>query len=150
MPFNVQGKSKKQYVKVDIQPWQFDVLKSAVKHGTLRIIQKNQKWIAQLSLEVSTGYNNSTKIVGVDLGIKVPAVAVTDENESAFFGNGRQNKYHRRYHRNRRKQLGKAKNLKAIKKSQDKEQCYTNDQDHKISRQIVNYAIDKRVGIIRL
>ena len=25
-----------------------------------------------------------------------------------------------------------------------------NDQDYKISRQIVNYAIDKRVGIIRL
>ena len=77
------------------------------------ITQKNKNWIAQISFEVSTEYNNSTKIVGVDLGIKVPAVALTDENESAFFGNGRQNKYHRRYHRNRRKQIGKAKNLKA-------------------------------------
>lgn len=150
MPFVVDGKSKRIPIRADIQPWQLDVVKSAIKKGTLRVTPKGKNWMAQLSLEVPTKLNTSTKILGVDLGIKVPAVAITDEFESAFFGNGRQNKYKRRYYRNRRKKLGKAKKLKAIKKSKDKEQRYMNDQDHKISRKIVKFAIDKKVGIIRL
>jgi IS605 OrfB family transposase len=150
MPFMIDGKSKKIQIQADIQPWQLDVIKLAIKKGTLRVTPKNKHWIAQVPLEVPTKLNSSTKILGVDLGIKVPAVAVTDENESAFFGNGRKNKYIRRYHKNRRKVLGKEKKLKAVKKSKDKEQRYMNDQDHKISRKIVNYAVDKRVGIIRL
>ncbi|MFU1798794.1 RNA-guided endonuclease TnpB family protein, partial [Paenibacillus azoreducens] len=62
------------------------------KVGTLRITCKGNKWIAQIALEVPTELTPSTKVMGVDLGIKVPAVCVTDEHEVKFVGNGRMNK----------------------------------------------------------
>lgn len=35
--------------------------------------------------------------MGVDLGLKVPAVAVTEGGQTKFFGNGRMNKFKKRY-----------------------------------------------------
>ncbi len=55
----------------------------------------------------------------------------------------------RRFSANRRK-LGKAKKLQAIKKSKDKESRWMKDQNHKISRQIVHFAIANGVGVIRM
>ncbi|WP_169818262.1 IS200/IS605 family transposase [Shimazuella kribbensis] len=45
---------------------------------------------------------------------------------------------------------GNAKKLQAIKKSKDKESHWMKDQNHKIRRQIVNYAISNGVGVIRM
>lgn len=78
--------------------------------------------------------------MGVDLGLKVPAVAVTDDEKTRFFGNGRQNKYVRRMFKSKRKKLGGSKKLNAIRNFDDKEQRYMKDQDHKISRAIINFA----------
>ena len=88
--------------------------------------------------------------MGVDLGLKVPAVAVTSNCKTKFFGNGRQNKYIRRKYKVLRQRLGKAKKLKKIKQIADKEQRWMKDQDHKISRQIVNFAVENNVSVIRL
>ena len=150
MPFIVDGKSKKLSISAVIPPREGDLIKSATKLGTLRITKKNNKWMAQISLTINTSSSKATKVMGVDLGIKNPAVCVTDEGEVKFCGNGRRNKYFRRYHNYRRKKLGKAKKLKAIRKSQNKEQRYMKDQDHKMSRQVVNFAVSKKVGIIHL
>ena len=56
-------------------------------------------------------YNRKTgtKILGVDLGLKVPAVAITDDDKVRFFGNGRKNKYMKRKFRSVRRKLGEAK-----------------------------------------
>ncbi|RXM74990.1 RNA-guided endonuclease TnpB family protein, partial [Clostridium tetani] len=67
-----------------------------------------------------------------------------------FFGNGRQNKYIKRKYRSLRKKLGKAKKINKIKSINDKEQRYMKDQDHKISRGIVNFAIQNNISVIRL
>lgn len=88
--------------------------------------------------------------MGVDLGLKVPAVAITDDDKTCFFGNGRQNKYMKRKFRSIRKKLGKDKKLNAIRKFDDKEQRYMKDQDHKASRAIVQFAIDNNISVIRL
>lgn len=72
--------------------------------------------------------------------VKVPAVAVTDDEKVRFFGEGRQNKYMKRKFRSVRKVLGKKKKLNAIRKLDDKEQRWMKDQDHKVSRAIVNFA----------
>ncbi len=88
--------------------------------------------------------------MGVDLGLKVPAVAVTSNGKTKFFGNGRQNKYIRRKYKSLRQKLGKAKKLKKIKQIGNKEQRWMKDQDHKISRQIVNFAKENYVSTIRL
>lgn len=151
LPLMIEGKAKKVPVRallVDKNNRNFDLLKH--KLGTLRITQKENKWIAQISVTLPTNENTGIKIMGVDLGLKVPAVAVTDNGSTRFFGNGRQNKYVKRMFRSIRKALGKKKKLSAIRNYDDKEQRWMKDQDHKVSREIVNFAKDNNISVIRL
>lgn len=151
MPIMIEGKVKKSPVRAlltDKENRNFDLLKH--KLGTLRITQKSGKWIAQISVTVPTVEGTGLKVMGVDLGLKVPAVAVTDDEYVRFFGNGRQNKYMKRKFRSDRKALGKKKKLNAIRHSKDKEQRWMKDQDHKVSRAIVNFAKDNKISVIRL
>ncbi|ELK40574.1 transposase, partial [Brevibacillus agri BAB-2500] len=45
-----------------------------------------------------------------------------------------------------RKALGKKKKVNAIRSSKDKEQRWMKDQDHKVSRAIVNFAKDNKIS----
>lgn len=144
------GKSKKISVKA-ILPKEYKEVFSCYKLGTLRINKKSHQYIAQITIAVpEESPAKGTNLLGVDLGIKVPAVCVTRDNKVKFIGNGRKNKYIRRYYKVKRKTLGKSKKLSAIKKLKDKEQRIMRDIDHKISRQIVNFAKENKVFIIRL
>ena len=150
IPLMVNGKSERITIPC-VWTRRINELLNSSKLGNLRLTKKNNKWIAQIAHEVITpSLSNSTKVMGVDLGIKVPAACLTEEEEVLFVGNGRKNKWIRRYHQYRRRKLGALKKPKAIIKSEDKEQRWMKDQDHKISRSIVNFAISKNVGIIRL
>ena len=120
------------------------------KLGSLRITRKNGKWIAQIAVMEKTAAGPGDGVMGVDLGLKVPAVAVTNTGKTKFSGNGRMNKYMKRKHRSRRRALGKAKKQNAIKRLNNKEQRWMRDQDHKISRDVVNFAISNRIGTIRM
>lgn len=126
----------------------FELLKH--KLVTLRITKKSNKWMAQIAVTIPTVEGTGLKIMGVDLDIKVPIVAVTDDEKVCFFGNGRQNKYIRRMFKSKHKKLGKLKKLNAIRNLDDKEQRYMKDQDHKISRAIVNFAKENKISVIRL
>lgn len=151
MPIMINGKATKTPIRallVDKDNRNFDLLKH--KLGTLRITRKANKWIAQISVTIPTTQGTGLKVMGVDLGLKVPAVAVKDDDRLCFFGNGRQNKYIKRKYRSERKALGKKKKLNAIRSSKEKEQRWMKDQDHKISRAIVNFAKDKKISVIRL
>uniref|UniRef100_UPI003006E9A9 transposase n=1 Tax=Bacillus sp. 2205SS5-2 TaxID=3109031 RepID=UPI003006E9A9 len=151
LPLMVEGKSKKVPVRAlltDKDNRNFELLKH--KLGTLRITRKSHKWIAQIAVTIPTEYKTGTKIMGVDLGLKVPAVAVTDAGKTRFFGNGRKNKFVKRVFRTKRKKLGMGKKLNAIRNLNDKEQRYMKDQDHKLSRAIVDFAIDNHISVIRL
>ncbi len=147
-PVMINGKSKRIPVKALLTDYQRKQLEN--KLGTLRITKKSGKWIAQISVKIEDQLTKEGKVMGVDVGLKVPAVAVTDAGKTKFFGKGRQNKYTKRKFRARRKELGEAKKLKAILKLYDKEQRWMKDQDHKISRGIVNFAIENNVSVIRL
>lgn len=112
---------------------------------------RKNKYIAQIAYEKAEApLMDGQAIMGVDLGIKCPAVSVTSNSKTKFYGNGRQNKFVRRRYAKRRKKLGKAKKQKAICKSRNKEQRWMTDQDHKISRSIVNEAIKQNVSTIKL
>ncbi|MDZ5610206.1 transposase [Bacillus pseudomycoides] len=151
LPLIIDGKAKKVPVRallIDKHNRNFDLLKH--KLGTLRITKKSNKWIAQISVTIPTTEKAGTKIMGVDLGLKVPAVAMTDDNKARFFGNGRQNKYVRRMFKFKRKNLGESKTLNANRNLNDKEQRYMKDQDHKVSRAIVNFAKENNISVIRL
>ena len=128
------------------------VLKLLENHklGTLRITKKNHKYIAQITYETEETMTEGTNIMGIDLGIKVPAVCITSDNKVKFIGNGRENRYIRRRFKTKRQLLGKAKKLNAIKKLNNKEQRIMQDKDHKYSKQIIDFAIQNNVSVIKL
>lgn len=147
-PVIIAGKSKRIKVKAVLTEYQQKRLTG--KLGSLRITQKSGKYIAQIAVDVPIPQAKAAKAMGVDLGLKVPAVAVIEGGKTRFFGNGRQNKFIKRKHRSIRRKLGKLKKLAVIRKWHDKEQRWMKDQDHKISRQIVNFAQENSVSTIRL
>jgi putative transposase len=147
-PVIIGGKSKRIEVEAVLTDYQQTRLNG--KLGSLRITQKSGKYIAQIAVTIPENQSMGAKKIGVDLGLKVPAVAVVEGGKTKFFGNGRQNKFIKRQHRSARRKLGKLKKLAAICKRHDKEQRWMKDQDHKISRQIVNFAIENNVAVIRL
>ncbi|MCM3749568.1 transposase, partial [Paenibacillus pasadenensis] len=107
-------------------------------------------WFAQISLTCPTTVQTGHEVMGIDLGLKVPAVLVTSTGKTKFLGNGRKNKYIRRKYNSNRRKLGKLKKLSAIRKQRNKESRYMKDQNHKISRHIVNLAQHEGVSIIKL
>lgn len=119
--------------------------------GLLRITRKRGRWIAEIALslpepEAATG----EAIMGVDLGIKLPAVAHVIGKGSRFFGNGHYQRFQRRRFYAGRKTLQRAGKVRAVRKSQGKEQRWMRDVNHKLSRQIVAHATEQGVGVIRL
>lgn len=150
VPLLVHGKCQRVAIRTITPPELLERLRSR-KMGTLRVTMKNKKWVAQVALEEPCMEPVQSDVtMGIDLNLKCPAVAVTSTGKVKFAGNGRQNKYVRRHFRSRRKKLGKAKKLNAIRKAEDKEQRWMKDQDHKISRAMVNFAIQNQVSEIRL
>lgn len=151
VPFMVNEKSTRLKIRAllgDKNNRNFDLLKH--KLGTLRITKKSHKWVAQIAVTIPTVEKTGTNILGVDLGLKVPAVGITDSGKVRFFGKGRQNKYMKRAFRSKSKRLGTQKKLSAIRQLNDKEQRWMQDKDHKVSREIVDFAIDNKVSVIRL
>ena len=121
------------------------------KPGILRIKKKRGKWIADISLTVEDANSSDWQaVMGIDLGIKVPAVAHISGKGTRFFGKGRYQRHMRRRFYSRRKKLQKAKKARAVKKSKGKESSWMKDINHKISRQIVNHAHEQGVGTIKV
>lgn len=147
-PVIIDGKSQRLEIEAILTNYQQERLIG--KLGSLRITQKSGKYMAQIAVEATKQLNIADKVMGVDLGLKVPAVATTESGKTKFFGNGRQNKFIKRNHRSVRRKLGKQKKLKAIRKRHNKEQRWMKDADHKVSRQIVNFAKENNVEVIRL
>ncbi|HCW74386.1 MAG TPA: transposase, partial [Clostridiaceae bacterium] len=147
-PLWINGKATKTSIKVVIPERQKALLEN--KKGTLRITKINGKYIAQIAVDIPCESTHGSSVMGIDMGLKVPAVAVTDMGKTRFFGNGRENKYKKRMARVKRKALGKAKKIKILKKLNNKEQRWMRDKDHKLSREIVNFAKANNVSTIQL
>lgn len=149
-PIIVDGKVKKTKVKALI-PTELFVELSSSKIGVLRVSKKGFHWIAQIAIENNPAECFGTETLGVDLGILCPAVGVIGSTgKTKFFGNGRQNKYIRRKYKELRRSLGKAKKLEAIKKINNKESRIMRDINHKLSREIVNFAVENNCKTINL
>ena len=147
-PVIIEEKSKRIELKMIMTEYQKQLLDN--KFGSLRITQKSGKYIAQIAVQAEEAPAAAGQPMGIDLGLKIPAVAVVEGGKTKFFGNGRQNKFVKRKHRSVRRRLGKLKKLAAIRKLNNKEQRWMKDTDHKISRQIVNFAKENQVATIRL
>ena len=144
------GKSRRIRVKAIIPSEIFEKIQHT-SLGAMRITKKNNKLIAQIAYEAeSSVINTDNGVMGVDLGIKCPAVSVTSNGKVQFFGNGRKNRYIKRRFQSKRQKLQKKKKLNAVRKMEDKEHRVLKDIDHKLSREIVNYAVRNGVKVIKL
>ena len=148
-PVMMNGKVQRLTVSVRITEREQRLLFSN-KLGLLRVVEKSGKWYVHIAVEIPTEQLTSGATMGIDLGLKVPAVVVTSTGKTQFVGNGRQNRYMRRKFQARRRKMGKLKKLSAIRKQQNKEHRYMKDQNHKISRKIVNMAIEEQVSVIKI
>ena len=147
-PVWLNGKSTRIMVKTETTGYQVNLLIN--KLGTLRITEKSGKFMAQIAVNVVPMQTTGTDSMGIDLGLKIPAVAITEKGKTIFCGNGRKNKYTKRKHRSLRRKLGKLKKQVAINKLNNREQRWMQDQDHKVSRQLVNFAKSNNISTIRL
>jgi len=149
-PVLMGGKSKRIAIHTSMTDRQKSVLADS-KLGTMRIVYKGNKIMAQIVYEVAeTEYSNDGNIMGIDLGIKCPAVSCISDGSVKFYGNGRKNKYMRRHYKYLRKKLQKAKHPEAVGRINNKEQRIMKDLDHKLSHDIVETAVAHNVKTIKL
>jgi IS605 OrfB family transposase len=121
------------------------------KAGALRIKKKRGKWIADITFTIEDAPpTDGQAILGVDLGIKVPAAAHVGGKGTRFFGNGRCQRHMRRRFYARRKKLQQANKTRAVRKSKGKEAQWMKNINHQLSRQIVNHAHEQGVGVIKV
>lgn len=119
--------------------------------GILRIKKKRGKWIADVTMTLPQPEPSQDQgVMGIDLGIKVPAVSYVQGQTIRFYGNGRYQRSMRRRFYARRKSLQKAGKKRALRKSQGKEQRWMKQINHQLSRQIVTQAQNDGVGTIKL
>ena len=157
-------KTKRNSVQKEIRvatvtPRQREILTTTPHLATLRIVRRGDTLLAQVGYTVEEPETTSLDdlladlkivVMGVDLGIKCPAVSYSTDGKIRFYGNGRENRYKRRKCYARRKKLQKAKKLRAIKRISDKEARFMRDRDHQVSRAIVNEAIRQGAKVIAL
>ena len=149
-PVLINGKSKRISIRTSMTDKQKQIFANT-KFGTMRIVYKDNKIVAQIVYEVAEpGYTDDGHVMGVDRGLKWPAVSYISDGSVKFYGNGRKNKYMRRHYKYLRKKLGKAKKTDAIKRINNKEQRIMKDIDHKLSREIVNTATAHGVSVIKM
>jgi putative transposase len=129
-----------------------DFIKDKINNSSvtsLKIRKRMHKWIATITYQTSKKTNDFKNIMGVDLGIKVPAVAATSTGKIRFFGNGRERRYlFTKYKSELKKSLREqlpCKNQRANTLS--KRLKYL---DHKISKDIISFAANEKVGLIKL
>ena len=122
--------------------------------GVLRIKRTRGKWIAEIAYTLPEPEPTPAQgVMGVDLGVKVPAVVHVIGHlgtGNRFFGKGRAQRAKRRQFYARRKDLQRAKKVRAVRKSQGKERRWMRDVNHKLSHQIVAHAQAQGVGVIRM
>ena len=149
-PVMINGRSKRISVFVKLTDRQ-KALFSNAKFGTMRIVTKNHTLVAQIVYNVAEPELKSDgNVMGVDLGIKCPAVSYCSDGSVKFYGNGRKNKYLRRHYAYLRKKLQKSKKMSAIERINNKEQRIMKDIDHKLSHDIVQTAVAHNVKLIKL
>src|SRR5262249_4626586 len=120
------------------------------KPGILRIKRKRGKWVADVADTLPVPEPTTDHGMGIDLGVKVPAVVHVIHHGQRFFGNGRYQRAMRRRFYAQRKDLQHAKKVRAVRKSEGKERRWMRAINQKLSHEIVSHAQAQRVGLIRL
>jgi putative transposase len=110
---------------------------------------KSGKWLADVAYTLPEPEPTTAQgVMGIDLGVKVPAVVHVINTGTRCFGNGRQQRAKRRQFYARRKELQAARTVRAVRTSQGTAARWMRDTNHKLSHASISHA--QAVGIIRL
>jgi putative transposase len=120
--------------------------------GKASLFFKRGKWYFAVTVTLEDKETNNPKVMGIDIGLRQLAVAsIQDEDGKEInrqFHSGNQAGFIRKKYRTTRRSMGKAKKPKAIKGLNDKEQRWMTDLNHKVSRQLINLAVQEKVGTL--
>lgn len=118
------------------------------RNTNLKLINRNGKWHALILVDVPIQHCTGINSMGIDIGLKVPAVVALSTGQIKFFGNGRQMRFFQRKYRSHIESMLRHHQLKKVKKFQHKLRQIMDDFDHKISKQIIEYAVENQVSVI--
>lgn len=116
---------------------------------SLKIFKRKNKWIGSITYYHKEKINYKAGIMGIDLGILVPAVAVTSNDKIRFFGNGREKRFIQIKQKSIHSKI-------VIKNKEDNVHCYNSWSnrlkyiDHKISKDIISFALNNDIGLIKM
>jgi IS605 OrfB family transposase len=141
--FKLPTKQVRGGVWLPIKPHQ--PIEDSWKIKDSKIVKRNGYFELHLVVEKEVEFRNSPNILAVDMGERVMATVLLD-GKPIFYG--REIRGIRRHYAWLRRQLGKKKLLKVIKRIGDKERRIVNYYLHKISKTIVNLAIGTNSVIV--
>lgn len=149
------NKSKRYWFPV-VQNGRFKELKAYInggaKLGKSSLFRKNNKYYLAVTISVEIKQSLGDNTMGIDIGLNQLAVASikdsSDKEINRAFFNGKEAGFVRKKYRGVRRSLGKAKQPKKIKEIKDKESRYVTDLNHKISRQLIDLAVQEKVSTI--
>jgi len=138
------------------QTERFDELQTHImngcKLGKASLFYKNNKWYFAVTITQKIVETTQPNVMGIDIGLRQLAVASIQtpagEEISRQFHNGNHAGFVRKKYRTTRRSMGHAKKPTAIKRLNNKEQRWITDLNHKISRQLVNLAVQEKVGTL--
>lgn len=139
-------------VEIYQKHWLDRILSGQAKHGTAALYEKKGRWFVSISISFEPEKRKvalmELKTMGVDVGLNYLAVASIGTN--ALFFNGAEVAFVRRTYAAKRRLLGQNKKIHALRQSKNKESQWMQDVNHKISRQIIDFALKNGVRFVRM
>lgn len=127
-------------------------IESGCKLGKASLFYKKGKWYFAVTIKIENKETKALNVMGIDIGLRQLAVGSVKTPQgkeiNRQFHNGNQAGFIRKKYRSLRRKLAQAKKIDVIKTINDKEQRWMTDLNHKISRQLINLAVQEQVGTI--
>src|SRR6056297_2447187 len=125
---------------------------SGCKLGKASLFYKQGKWYFAVTIKIAVKKTSNSNLMGIDIGLRQLAVASVKNHQgkeiNRQFHSGKQAGFIRKKYRMLRRKLGQSKKVKTIKNINDKEQRWMIDLNHKISRQLIDLAVQEQVDTI--
>lgn len=123
---------------------------TAGRHTNLKLVCSRGKWYALVYVDIPFQQRSGQNQMGIDIGLKVPAVVALSTGEIKFFGNGREIRFQQRRYQSHIEAMIRHHQKKKFVQFQHKLHHVMKDYDHKIAKQIINYAVQNEVSVIKM
>lgn len=131
-----------------------DQIRSGAKLGKASLFRKSNKYYFAVTVKVEPNDATGERKMGIDVGLNQIAVASIQDSSgdeiNRWFISGKEAGFVRRKYRALRRSLGQAKQPKKIMALGQKEAAYMRDLNHKISRYLVNLAVQEEVSTLAM